>query len=345
MILVTGASGFVGTRVCEHLRLGLGLPVRALYHRPERAARVARLDVELVQGDLADARSIVRVVRGCDAVVHCAYGSEGTPRQRRRLTGEGTGTVARAARAAGITRFVHLSSVAVWGFDPGAGRLDETKPVKPTGHPYVDGKIDSEAAVRAALPTATILRPSNVWGPWAPAFTVAPVRALRDGAVALVGDGASSANLLYVDNLCHAILRALERDEANGATVVVSDGDAPTWRGIYEAYGRIGGWALRTAPAEALPKPSRARELVGVVAAHPAARAVARRAPARMTSRARAALAGASVFPAPELAALQRSRVTYDTALARRVLGYDAPVGFEQALRLTEEWLRFARLV
>jgi nucleoside-diphosphate-sugar epimerase len=343
MILVTGASGFVGARLCEHLRLGLDRPVRALYHRAERAARLARLDVELVQGDLADPASIARAVEGCDAVVHCAYGNEGTPRRRRELTGAAAGTVAEAARAVGVLRFVHLSSVAVWGFDP-SGTLDETAPVRRTGDAYVEGKIDSEQAVHAALPSATVLRPTNVWGPWAPAFTVGPVLALRDGAVGLVGDGASAANLVYVDNLCHAILRALERDEARGQTIVVSDG-GPSWRGLYDAYAAIGGWTVRTAPADAVPRPTLAKRVATGLAGYPAARAVAGRLLGRATPRVRGALGPPSGFPSPELVALQTADVTYDTTRARRVLGYDPPVTFEQGLRLTEEWLRFARLL
>src|SRR4051794_18661720 len=149
-VLVTGASGFVGCRVAEWLRLGRGYDVRAGVHRPENAARLARLDVELTRLDLGDAASLARSGGGGDAVVHCAYGTSGAAKERRVLTGAATGQIAEAARAAGVQRFVHLSSVAVWGFAPGARTLDESVPFAPSEDPYVGGKQASEAALAQA---------------------------------------------------------------------------------------------------------------------------------------------------------------------------------------------------
>ena len=330
MIFVTGASGFVGTRLCEHLRLGLDVPVRALVRRPERAVRLARLDVELARELDLD---------GCRAVVHLAYSTEGPARRRRRATAE---LARRVAAAAGPRRLVHVSTAAVWGFDA-RGLLDEAVAPRRTGHPYVDGKIDAEAAVAAAQ-NAVVLRPTNVWGPWGPAFTIAPVAALREGNVALVGTGSAPANLVYVDNLAHAIVRALD---APRGTYVINDGDEPTWRGLYDAYAALGGWNVRTAERSALPRPnSRLVRATRGAAEYPAVRALARRfLPARAQRRARAAVVTSPAFPSDELVALQTSGVRYRTDRARDVLGYDPPVSFDHGLRLTAAWLRFARLV
>jgi len=329
VILVTGASGFVGTRLCEQLRLGLDRPVRAVVNRPEHAARLARLDVELTRE--LDAT-------GCDAVVHLAYATEGSARSRRRLTAE----LARlAAEAAGTRRLVHVSTTAVWGFDAG-GVLDESVPPRRTGHPYVDGKIDAEEAVRATSPNHVVLRPTNVWGPWGPAFTIGPVGALREGRVALVGEGSGPANLVYVDNLVHAILRAL--DSPSG-TFVVNDGDEPTWRGLYDAYASLGAWGVRTAPADEA-RERRVSKAIRRAATSAPGRAVARRLlPRAAQARAREAVLASPEFPPPELAALQTSGVRYRTDRAREVLGYDPPVSFDRGLELTADWLRFARLL
>lgn len=357
-VLVTGASGLVGTRVCEHLRLGRGATVRATVHNPRHAVRLARLDVERVHIELGDPTSLERALDGCDAVVHCAYGTRGTPRVRRTLTGHATGALAELARRAGVRRFVHLSSVAVWGLEPRDGILDESVLPSPVGHSYVDGKIDSEREVAAAhargLQTV-VLRPTNIFGPWANAFTVAPVQALRSGGVALVGEGRGPANHVYIDNVVHAIERGLESERAVGGTFVISDPDILSWRELYEAYAQLASppWTVRSLPVDeyrrAAGKNRRPRNLLIAAGDRPAVRALGRRAMrlvpgARHRVRQIAAGPGSAV-PSEELAALQVSNVQFRLDHAREVLGYDPPVGLDEALRITGEWLQFARLV
>ncbi len=121
-VLVTGASGFIGCRVAEILRLGEQCEVRAVVHNPGNASRLARLDVEMVQADLASPGDARRLVEGCDAIIHCAIGTDwGEPRKIFKVTVDGTRRLAQAAMQAGIGRFVHLSTMSVYGDDGGAG--------------------------------------------------------------------------------------------------------------------------------------------------------------------------------------------------------------------------------
>jgi len=372
-ILVTGASGFVGCRVAEHLVLARGAAVRGTYHRAARAARVAHLPIELTRLDLADERSIAAAVEGCTAVVHCAY-SYG-----RDLTGTATGRVAEAARRAGVERFVHLSSVAVWGFDPGPGEVDESRPPALAGHPYVDGKIDSEQQVDAAATRGlqtVVLRPTNVYGPWSAIWTEAPARTLQAGEVALVGDGSTLANTVYVDNLVSAIALALDDPRLVGGTFVVNDDDGLTWRDLYDAYAHAAASPLtvRSVPFEewraaALQRGGVLRELRGLLrspeaaalvraaAARPALRRAGARAarvvPGGLDRARRIAAPGgptsssagrAMALPSPELAAVQTSGASYRAARLR-ALGWEPAIGTARALALTQEWLRWARLL
>ncbi len=117
-ILVTGATGKVGSRLAK--RLGKrGDQVRALVRDK---ARAADLDVELVVGDLLDAGSLAAAVSGVDAVVHCAAFFRGaTPEQAQAVNDVGTRHLAEAARAAAVKRFVFTSTGLVYG--PSDGRL------------------------------------------------------------------------------------------------------------------------------------------------------------------------------------------------------------------------------
>ena len=71
-ILITGASGLVGGRLCELLYLSKQYPFRAMVHNPGNAARIARLPIEIIVTDLLDKKAIFKAVEGCSYIVHLA---------------------------------------------------------------------------------------------------------------------------------------------------------------------------------------------------------------------------------------------------------------------------------
>ncbi|WP_437284322.1 NAD-dependent epimerase/dehydratase family protein [Sorangium sp. So ce406] len=146
-ILVTGATGKVGSRLAKRLARR-GDHVRALVRDPNRAAELREHQVEIVKGDLLDEASLAPAVRGIDAVVHCAAFFRGaTPEQAHTVNDLGTQRLAAAARAANVKRFVFTSTGLVYG--PSGGRLaregDDCAP--PPGYPA--SKLAAERALLA----------------------------------------------------------------------------------------------------------------------------------------------------------------------------------------------------
>ena len=141
-ILVTGATGKVGSRLAKRL-VRRGLQLRALVRDPARALDLQQAGVELVQGDLLDPGSLGAAVRGVQAVVHCAAFFRGaTPEQANAVNDLGTQQLARAARTASVGRFVFTSTGLVYG--PNAGRLArEDDPCAPTAA-YPSSKLAAE---------------------------------------------------------------------------------------------------------------------------------------------------------------------------------------------------------
>src|SRR3954471_2399819 len=120
-ILVTGATGKVGSRLTRRLAQR-GDRVSALVRDRARAADLRADRIELVEGDLLDADSLAAAVRSVDAVVHCAAFFRGaTAEQAHAVNDLGTQTLARAARAAAVKRFLFTSTGLVYG--PTGGRL------------------------------------------------------------------------------------------------------------------------------------------------------------------------------------------------------------------------------
>ncbi|MBL8607614.1 MAG: NAD-dependent epimerase/dehydratase family protein [Myxococcales bacterium] len=141
-ILVTGATGKVGSRLSERLA-GRGDRVRALVRDPARAEALRGAGVELVRGDLLDPASLAAAVRGVDAVVHCAAFFRGaSPEEAHAVNDTGTRHLATAAREARVARFVFTSTGLVYG--PKAGRVvDEDEPCAPSAA-YPVSKLAAE---------------------------------------------------------------------------------------------------------------------------------------------------------------------------------------------------------
>jgi dihydroflavonol-4-reductase len=168
-VLVTGATGKVGHAIASAL-LERGDHVRALVREPARAARVLPAGIEPVNGDVTDPHSLAAAVEGCELV----FNSMGLPEQWvrdqaifERVNAQGSGELARAAKRAGVRRFVHTSTHDV--FDAERGQLfDETMLAHhPKGTPYERSKQHAEELVLAERDgmEVVILNPSAVYGP------------------------------------------------------------------------------------------------------------------------------------------------------------------------------------
>jgi nucleoside-diphosphate-sugar epimerase len=243
-VLVTGATGFIGSRVAEILKLRDGWDVRAIVHNPANASRLARLPIEMVQGDLKDDEKVRRMVDGCQAVVHCAVGTAwGQRKEIFAVTVDGTRRLAAAALATGAERLVHLSTISIFGDDLHmTGTIDETTPVRPTkGSEYGESKAAAERAVLAAAGrglAAVVLRPARVYGPNSRIFINRPVQAIAKRQFRFIGSPDVPADMVYVDNVVEAIVRSLAApaSAARGEVFTISEGNPITWRAFYEYF-------------------------------------------------------------------------------------------------------------
>jgi len=227
-ILIIGASGFLGTRLAERLSLDFGLNVRAAYHRPARAVRLARLPVELIECNVLDQNQVLQAVKGCDVIVNCAIGTSGDPKTAMQVYVQGTRNLLDAAKLHGVKKFVHISTAAVNNFKQKTREADESCAYKSilARDPYVKGKIAQEKLVTRfakSVPTV-VLRPTLIYGPYSQSWAVEIADSLINRKPTLVENG-GLANLVYVDDVVDAILLAIEKEEANGRTLIVNNDD------------------------------------------------------------------------------------------------------------------------
>jgi nucleoside-diphosphate-sugar epimerase len=232
-ILVTGGTGFIGSRFCELLSLEHRIPYRALVRNFSRAARIARFDTELVAGDMLDPGSLTRAVEGRDAVVNLAHADDRTAEKQ-------TANLIDACVRAGVQRFVHISSMAVHGPSPKLPTITEgTAAIERWGEAYSDAKVAAEAVVTAAARRGSlatvVLRPTIVYGPFS--FFVTPIiHDARQGKISLIDGGRGVCNAVYVDDVCDAVMAALDRDDVVGAAFLINGDTRITWRDFITTF-------------------------------------------------------------------------------------------------------------
>jgi len=235
-VLVTGATGFIGGRLVEHLVRAEGANVRALVRNFANAPRLARFAVDMVPGDLLSSEAIDRAVADCDVVFHCAYGNGGDEAARKNVTVRGTEMLLEAARRRNVRRFVHTSTFSVYG-DPPSGDLNEAAPRRYTGATYGDSKIDAEKLALGYCEkglSVAVVQPTIVYGPFGSTWTSKPLEQLSSGRVILVNGGSGTCNAVYVDDVVAAMLRAAVVDAAHNQAFLISGADSLTWSAFFK---------------------------------------------------------------------------------------------------------------
>jgi nucleoside-diphosphate-sugar epimerase len=231
-ILVTGATGKVGSRLAKRLA-ERGDRVRALVREPARAAGLGGAGIELATGDLLEVDSLADAVRGVDAVVHCAAFFRGAmPEQAHAVNDVGTRHLASAARAASVRRFVFTSTGLVYG--PKAGRMvDEDEPCAPVDA-YPVSKLAAERFLLAVEGLdVRVLRLPFVYGDGDPHIeeAIPMMRGFPKTQRLSIGHHAdvaqAVARVLDAASPAHRIYNVVDDDAPDLATLFASAGAPP----------------------------------------------------------------------------------------------------------------------
>lgn len=236
---VTGGSGYLGRNLIPAL-VARGDTVRALARSGAAARTVSDLGAEPVRADLLDPAALQTGMSGCTVVFHAAATVEewGPRALFERINVEGTRVALAAARAAGVPRFVHVGTEAVFADGGPMADLDESRELP--SHPlprYPASKAAAERLVRAAdAPgfATLVCRPRLIWGGDDSSVLPKLIEAVRQGQWAWVDGGRYRTSTCHVDNVVEGLLLAAERGRPGGA-YFLSDGEPIEFRAFMEA--------------------------------------------------------------------------------------------------------------
>ena len=324
-MLVTGATGFVGSHVVQRA-IEQGYTPRALVRGSSNRALLDEWGVEQVVGDFFDHDALKKAVDGVSVIVHCAakVGDWGPIDDYRAVNVRGLEHLLVEAEAAGsLERFIQVSSLGVYEGRDHHG-TDESEPATLTGMDgYTLTKAEAERLVLEhvrdnSLP-ATVVRPGFIYGPRDQTVLPRLLERLKIGQVKFFGSGEQLLNNTYVGNLVDAIFLCLEKPETIGEVFNITDGQLVSKKHYISSVAELAGYPVPTGSvplgvARFLTKASeRVYRLLG-------------KKEAPLLSNARFKFLGLNL--------------DFSIEKARRELGYDPQVTFDEGVRRMMEWYK-----
>lgn len=322
--LVIGANGFIGSAMVRTL-LDNGAGVRAMT-RPGSTLPFAEDQVEHVTGSLDDPESLVAAAQGVRIIYNCAGMSAdwGAEAAFHAANVDGVRHLLDALERSGAERLVHLSTTDVYGYPKIVG--DESLEIKDVGLPYNASKVAGEREIRCAVAErdlpVTVFRPASVYGPGAKEWVVEIGKLLLGKQMLLLDGGRSAAGLVYVDNLTRAMMIAAETPLARGQSYNIRDLTCETWRDYVLSLAKAfpaGTWSYLNIPASlALAVGFGMEKVWGALG---------------MSSR--------PLLTRHAVYLLSRDQC-FSVERARKELGFESWVSFEEGMERTREWIQSA---
>jgi len=244
-VLVTGATGLLGSHLAERLR-ARGDRVRALVRPGSSTAFLESIDVDITRGDLTDPAACAAAVAGARLVFHCAAKVGDWGRWREFQTGcvEATQTLAQASAKAHVERFIHISSTSAYGHPPDQKTpIDETAPLGQNVWVldyYTLSKVKCEKCLWSMYDSGmlplTVIRPSWLFGERDRTTVPRLIREFRRRRMMILGTGNNPLSAVYAGVVADAaILAALDPSAVGEAFNVTSHGHI-TQRGFLDLF-------------------------------------------------------------------------------------------------------------
>lgn len=250
-ILVTGATGFMGTYLVSRL-IECGYKVRALVRDEDKARRVLDKSCEIFVGDIEKEETLIGCCDNIDVVYHMAalMGHDSPSPEAfekfRKVNVNGVTNIIREAKKSNVVKFIHISSTAAMGLQKTI-RINEETECRPYT-PYQVTKREGELCVLAEFEKsgfpAVVIRPSMVYGPGFKGDFLTLAKVCKSGWFPKIGSGANLSPALYITDLVEALVKVIDKGKT-GEIYMLSSKESYTLKETAEIIGSALGKKIR----------------------------------------------------------------------------------------------------
>lgn len=241
-VLVTGATGFVGSRLSELLSTTEKADVTGIGRNLDRVSYLRNKQVTLQAVDILDTDALKEVIEGKEIIFHTAAVLDSDPVIAQAVNVEATEKLVKLAGEAGVSRFVHISTVGVYDMK-NINEVDESTPLAinhPSNYPRTKAEAEKRAIEMAEKyeMELSIVRPSMIYGPGYGIWTEGMFKNIMNDNPVYLGDGSAHFNPVYIDDVVDAIILCAKHPNAADEAFNIS-ADITTWREFMSHYGEL----------------------------------------------------------------------------------------------------------
>jgi len=241
-VLVTGATGFVGSRLSELLSIKENAIVTGIGRNFDRVQHLKKSGVNLEAVDILDTNALKKVVEGKGVIFHAAAVLDSNPEAAQRVNVDATENLIKLAGEAGVSRVVHISTVGAHNMK-NREVVDESAPLA-LDHSSTYPRTKAEAEKRAAEMAKkfdlelSIVRPSMIYGPGYGIWSTGMFQNILEGKPVFLGNGSTHYHPVYIDDVVDAIILCAKHPDAAGESFNIS-AEITTWREFMSHYGQL----------------------------------------------------------------------------------------------------------
>ena len=244
-VFVTGATGFIGSRLVKTLIQQYDCEVSVLVRDFSKLSSLSRYPVNIIAGGLDDENALAEGAKIANIVFNLGSAMDGSTEYFQHINVASLGKFLEISKQNGVQKFIHTSTISVYGC-PENGEINENSLRKYVNGDYADTKLDGEKLVvdfaKQNNFQANVIQPTIVYGPFGGCWTVVRLLGMKKSSIILVDGGKGVCNAVFVDDVVNGMIALAGKEDIYGECFLISGSEKITWKEFFGYYSEMLGY-------------------------------------------------------------------------------------------------------